>query len=201
MKNLKQIKPASYNPKTRTESRNLKALTKSIQEHGIIIPLLTDVNGNLIDGHRRLRVATLLKLKEVPVLETTTSMTKDEAFEAINTNQKKISNNDMMFIYVNGGKIPPKALKEIQEIEEIVGKADLKKLANLYVTYRVLSYAKKVQKYCRETNDPEFLRKSLLWLVNNKMTFTVRRAMESRTSRTTIVKAVKTNKPLKTNYN
>ena len=48
--------------------RQLKALERSIAQHGFVIPILVDANGTVIAGHARLVVAGRLGLTEVPVL-------------------------------------------------------------------------------------------------------------------------------------
>ncbi len=198
-KPVQLIKAAKYNPGNRIKPEGLVKLIASIKQHNIILPLVVDNRGNLIDGHRRLEAAKILKMPSVPTLQIKSTVKRDEAFEVINTNQRKLSNNDMIFIYVNGGKIPPKALRATKEIEVIVGRKALKNLATKYTTYKVLDYAKVVQRYCGATN-MEFLRKSILWLAKNKAIFQVRRAMEHNTAKNIIIQAIEADKPLKINY-
>lgn len=191
------INPAKYNPKGRTEHVN--QLTKSIKEHGIIIPLIIDSNKNLIDGHRRLASAKALKLDKVPVIKMDSKLSKDKAYEIINSTSKKISNHDLIFIYVNGGSVPKRALNQITQLEEIVGSEGLKKLGERGATYTVLKYAWIVRKYCGETSD-SFLKKTVFWLIDNKMIYAVRRAMEAKAKKDVISKAIALGRPLKIKY-
>jgi hypothetical protein len=194
----KRIKPAAYNPPNRIAGTT--SLLKSVKEHGIIVPLIIDKEGNLIDGHRRLHVAKFLKIKTVPVIVLTNTLTKDVAYDVINTNSKKISNHDILFIYLNGGHVPKIALKYIKEMEELIGSSGLKKLAEKSTTYTIITYGKLIQKYCREAENKAFLAKAIFWLSDHKMIYAVRRAMEARVSHEVILKAVKNNKPLKVTY-
>ena len=194
-----EIKVALYNPKTRTKDRNLGTLKKSIMAYGILVPILLDKQSNLIDGHRRLKIAKQLKMATIPSVESTTKLTRDEAFETINTTQKKISNNDMIYIYVKKGRVPEKALKTIQEMEQVIGRRDLVKIGNSYVTYKVMDYAKMISRYCK-ISDSKFIHKTIMWLVDKKMIFTVRRAMENKAPKKIIINAINKNTVIKTTY-
>ncbi len=68
---LDQIVPSPWQPRKDFESEQLRELTDSIREHGIIQPLIVrQVNGKLelIAGERRFRASRELGLKEVPVI-------------------------------------------------------------------------------------------------------------------------------------
>jgi hypothetical protein len=194
---VSSIIPAKYNPKQRTD--NIGQLMKSIKDHGIIMPLIIDSNNNLIDGHRRLASAKALKIAKVPVIQMDSKLTKDKAFEIINSTSKKISNHDLIFIHVNGGSIPKRALNKINQLEELVGKDGLKRLGERGATYTVLNYAWIVRKYCGESSD-NFLKKTVFWLIDNKMIYAVRRAMEGKVKKDVISRAINLNRPLKIKY-
>lgn len=193
-----EIKTAKYNPKARVE--HLGTLMKSIKEFGIIMPLVIDADKNLIDGHRRLASAKLLKMAKVPVVQINGNLAKDKAYEIINTTSKRISNHDFIYIHINGGSIPKRALNKINLLEEVVGTDGLKKLGDKGVTYTVLDCALMVQKYCSERNNNTFLKRAIFWLSDNKMIYAVRRAMESKVKKETIQRAVAVGRPLKIKY-
>lgn len=192
-----EIKTAKYNPKSRAEL--IGPLVKSIKEFGIIIPLIVDSEKNLIDGHRRLASAKKLKLEKVPVIQIDSKLSKDKAYEVINTNSKKITNKDFIYIHVNGGSVPSRVLGQINLIEEIVGTDGLKKLGDRGVSYRVLDVAYRIRKYCRDSNET-FLKKTVFWLGFHNMSFAVRRAMEQGVKKDVISRAIATNRPLKVKY-
>lgn len=193
-----EIKTAKYNPKSRVE--HIAQLVKSIKLHGIIMPLVVDSERNLIDGHRRLASAKKLKLEKVPVIQISKEISRDKAYEIINTTSKKISNHDLIYIHINGGSIPTRALKQINLLEEVVGLDGLKRLGDRGATYTVLKYAWMVQKYCGERDNNGFLKKVIFWLIDNKMIYAVRRAMESKIKKDSILKAIASNRPLKIQY-
>lgn len=68
---LKDIIPDSGQPRKNFDVGRLGDLMKSIQKHGIMNPLMIekkDEGYQLIDGERRFRAATALKLKTVPAI-------------------------------------------------------------------------------------------------------------------------------------
>lgn len=191
------VRVAKYNPKARSEQ--IKALVTSIKEYGIIMPLIVDSKNNLIDGHRRLASAKKLKMDKVPVIQMNGNLSKDKAYEIINSTSRKISNHDLIYIHINGGSIPTRVLKQIKQLEEIVGLDGLRRLGDIGATYTVLKYAMVVRKYCKEKSDA-YLKKVVFWLVENKMIYAVRRAMESRVKKEVIANAISSNRPLKIEY-
>ena len=66
-----QIHPNRYQPRRRFSEKELKELSGSIKEQGILQPLLVkrEENGfELIAGERRLRAAKMAGLNQVPVI-------------------------------------------------------------------------------------------------------------------------------------
>lgn len=192
-----EIKTAKYNPRKREDL--IGPLIKSIKEFGIIVPLIVDAEHNLIDGHRRLASAKKLKMEKVPCLQVDSKLSKDKAYEIINTHSKKITNKDFIFIHVNGGSVPNRALNQINLIEEIVGADKLKKLGEIGTSYRILDYAYRIRKYCHDDSE-SFLKKVVLWLAFHNMSFAVRRAMDTRVKKEVIARAIAVNRPLKIKY-
>lgn len=68
---ISRIERSEYQPRKKFESQALEDLKKSIQEKGVIQPILLRRNGQnyqLIAGERRVRAAIELGLKEIPAL-------------------------------------------------------------------------------------------------------------------------------------
>ena len=66
-----QIKPNPFQPREEFDDTTIGELAQSIKEKGVIQPLLVRRHGDnyeLIAGERRLRAATLLGLKELPII-------------------------------------------------------------------------------------------------------------------------------------
>ncbi len=83
---IEKISPNPYQPRSDMGSEELKELTASIREHGILQPLIVTKNEDhdgryiLIAGERRLRAAGLAGLESVPVL-VRESMTSQQQLE------------------------------------------------------------------------------------------------------------------------
>src|SRR3989338_7787690 len=75
---ISKIKPSRYQPRTHFNQESLKELAQSIEEQGLIQPLVvartsaTTINGEheyeLIAGERRWRAAKIAGLTEVPIV-------------------------------------------------------------------------------------------------------------------------------------
>ncbi|MFH1244205.1 MAG: DNA modification methylase [bacterium] len=67
---IDQLKPSEYNPRI-WDQKTIRDLTKSIKEHGFVVPILVNEDksryGVVIGGHFRLKVAKDLGYKTVPV--------------------------------------------------------------------------------------------------------------------------------------
>jgi len=66
-----QIKPNPFQPRENFDQQSIEELAQSIKEKGVIQPLLVRRRGDnyeLIAGERRFRAATILNLKEIPVI-------------------------------------------------------------------------------------------------------------------------------------
>ena len=50
---IDSVKAAPWNPASRTSQRRISKLVASIEDVGLLYPLLIDTHGNIVDGHRR----------------------------------------------------------------------------------------------------------------------------------------------------
>lgn len=79
---VSRIRPNPYQPRTEWDSEQLRVLSESIKENGIIQPIIVrkDTDGyEIIAGERRFRAACMAGLEKVPVLER--EATDDEMLE------------------------------------------------------------------------------------------------------------------------
>ena len=198
--NTNKIKTASYNPTWRNTKR-LNSLSKSISEYGIIEPLLLTQDLDLVDGHRRLAVAKILGLKDVPCIlkNGTTKQLRDTIYLEVNQNSLKLNGADQVEIYKKGGKIEKKYLNPLLSLIEICGT----KIIDLLIDRRQNPYAlhgayARLRKYIGVKNiNSVGVKKTILWLNHHKQIFAVRRAIEARTSPKVILNAIIKNRPLK----
>ena len=197
IKHLSELKPSKYNPALRIEEGILKPLLSSIEEYGILTPLLISPTGQIIDGHRRFRCCQILGIDDIPCLIVSNDLlTPEEIYEEVGTTQRKLSNQEAIYIHMNGGKVSKSALEVIKKIEELLGREELKRLGEMYVSFRIYSWATKAAKYLGKPNDKKFTAKTLLWLVDKKQSYNLRRAMEDHVDPKVIRDAIRSNRSL-----
>ena len=69
IRRLDELNPAGYNPRKIT-SDELEQLRRSIEQWGMVEPLVVNSRGDvIIGGHQRARAAASLGIEEVPVIE------------------------------------------------------------------------------------------------------------------------------------
>lgn len=55
---IEELHDAEFEPVDRlSDDQNLRTLRKSIQERGVLVPILIKEDGTIIDGHRRTKCA------------------------------------------------------------------------------------------------------------------------------------------------
>src|SRR5438067_1570319 len=64
---IERLTPYANNPRLHSEA-DLGKIAASIRKWGWTMPVLVDEQGELISGHARLRAATILELKSIPVI-------------------------------------------------------------------------------------------------------------------------------------
>lgn len=90
---LNALQAGKYQPRKRMEASALQELAESIREQGVMQPLLVRLVAagkyEIIAGERRFRAATLVGLKEVPVLVTTANDQAAAAMALIENMQRE----------------------------------------------------------------------------------------------------------------
>lgn len=77
-----------------------EALKESIRQHGVIVPVVKDEHGTIIDGHHRERVCQELKIKDIPTITLaglTDEQKRDHAL-VLNMVRRKITRKQMRAI-------------------------------------------------------------------------------------------------------
>lgn len=64
---ISELNFAEYNPRSMTEE-DMSALTRSIQEFGLVEPVVCNKDNTVIGGHQRLRACKRLGIENIPVL-------------------------------------------------------------------------------------------------------------------------------------
>jgi len=195
-----KIKIAPYNPDRRVANR-LAGLIESAKKFGILEPLLLTQELDLVDGHRRLKVAKILKLKKVPCIVTngTTAILRDTLYLEVNQHKWKISGADQVEIYKKGGKIEGRVLRPLLELIGLAGNEIIDILlkyhqnpSNIYKTYM------KLKSYLGKTKIKD--KKIIHWICHTWSSYAVRRSLEARVKPIIIINAIIKNKSLQHIY-
>lgn len=144
---VSQIKANPDQARKAFKEEDLKALAQSIEDHGILQPLLVRKvkdHYQIIAGERRFRAAKLAGLKEVPVLvkdlseedAATISLIENIQREDLNPIEEALAFQEMMKTY--------------QLTQEDLAKALSKSRSSIANTLRLLKLEEEVQDYLRE---------------------------------------------------
>ena len=144
---VSQIKANPDQARKAFKEEDLKALAQSIEDHGILQPLLVRKvkdHYQIIAGERRFRAAKLAGLKEVPVLvkdlseedAATVSLIENIQREDLNPIEEALAFQEMMKTY--------------QLTQEDLAKALSKSRSSIANTLRLLKLEEEIQDYLRE---------------------------------------------------
>lgn len=64
---ITSVQPSTYNPR-RADPRRLKIIELSLRKLGFVLPIYADPDGEIISGHQRHHVATLMGVQHIPVV-------------------------------------------------------------------------------------------------------------------------------------
>lgn len=166
--NIRDIKPAKFNPASRTRQEALGTLKASISKYGrVLVPVLVDQSMNLIDGHRRVECCKQLGIEtiEASVVDVDNH---EEAWSDVNVTAKRILNRDWFSAYVSGMLIenmPKSYALQISEIERLCGRKLIVDIANDVTRGRGHIYvvARAAATYVGDTSD-EFMKAAILYI-------------------------------------
>lgn len=196
-----EIKAAMYNPEVRTDFGKLKELQASIQERGIIVPLLVTKNKDLIDGHRRLACAVSLGHEYVPTLEVNGD--QGELFTELNGTMRKMNNSEMLYAFLHGASVPDEQRRHIETIIRMVGISYLKKLEKSKGSAKgILGSFRPYLRFLGKDNPnyadgtDEFANKFARWLIDHKQVWKFRVAQAAGMTPKEMLAYIENNKPL-----
>jgi len=128
-----KINESKYNPGIRTDrtKASYKKLRDSIEEHGLIVPIVLNRHLKVVDGHRRLNCFRDLSLDSIPAMvnKSVHKNNYDKIFMVANENSMKITAAQETERYLAGASvISPSVLKAIKALEEIGGRNCIKRI-------------------------------------------------------------------------
>lgn len=178
MRDAARLKPARYNPETRTTTKNLKFLLESMRRYGFLseFPIITDPHGHVIDGHRRLACAKLLGIKRVPCV--VSNINPADLWGEICQDSRPLSPTEAGVAYLHGlDPLPTKHAKKVGDFIALAGQDTFEYVVNNGYSYTILAQAKGIANFCNKSSEDGFVRKTLYWLIKHRMQYLVRSAI------------------------
>lgn len=194
MVNVVDISPAAFNPPKRSSTESIRELKASIEDVGIIYPLLVSESMDLIDGHRRLSCAKALNFRTVPCI-----IVKGESarlFDDVNRTSSKLSKKDNLFVFLSGGPVSKKARVEIDELQKLLDRKDIVYAADNRFSPSGLIFAVKLLKSYLGEKPESFWKKAAKWAMYNGQTYAIRMAITSKMDSKLLSSAIETNSPI-----
>jgi hypothetical protein len=191
---LDKLNPASWNPPVRTSAGSILELKKSIEEFGMLYPIMVDQDYGIIDGHRRYACAKALGWKKVPGL--VTEGDRKQLFREVNQTTRRLSTRDELFVYISGGIVSEKALSSIKALKHLVDKETLEYAAdNRLSASSIVSVLGMLCRYVNDNSD-DFRKKAVHWIIYQKQQFAVRVAIAGDMDKKLVVAAIDGNAPI-----
>jgi len=160
---LESLRPAPWNPPQRTTRQALKELQESIRARGIIVPLVIDTNGNVIDGHRRLACAKALGLQVVPavVVQADSSL-----YSELNDVTRRLNGKEWLHVFARGVQAGKAHNKHLVEIERLCGREMIERMRRENLSSSVYKVARAVCRYTgTDPADDKWMRTVITWIV------------------------------------
>lgn len=195
-KKISDLKPARYNPVSRTKS--IGGLVASIEEVGLLYPILITSKNEVVDGHRRLAACKKLGWTDVPVLLAKGSLAT--MYQNVNITARHFSGNETLQVYLE----EPEAVGVISrnalvELEQVVGRPLVKRMAKEGFSLSTWKICKRIAHSADQT-DQDVLIALLKWMMHFGCMGLAKRAIQQGTPAGLLIAAAKKMKPIKVKY-
>lgn len=190
---IKDVKRSPWNPPSRIEEKRLRGLVESIEDVGLLYPILVGEGNRLIDGHRRLAAAIKLGWKHIQAIKIDTEF--EHTYGSIQSSQDKLRGNDLLHIYLAN----PKALiarqrARFETIEKLCGRESLEKIHKAGLTAFIFDVSMRAVRYM---DGKITVREVLNWAIKFSMTRHLRNLLDNEVPVASLRKAISENKPIK----
>lgn len=175
---------APWNPASRVSEHSLRDLCEQIRDVGrVLSPLQITEDGILSDGHGRLKCAKMLGIRRVPVIHQK-GFTSVDLWRALNTGVRKVGSKD----YFQAIVIHNAPYDIVQQeyfrfpIEWLVTHLGLDLAREIaekgYSPGGIYKAISAVVRYCQRQGEDAFAQFVARWIVANRQSYSVRKAIE-----------------------
>lgn len=192
---LKLLKESPWNPANRISPQAIRDLKDSLDAIGLLHPVSITKDKQIIEGHRRVAAAKALGWKEIEC----NIIDGDPAtvYASVNVTSRKMGGNDALGVWLkNPMALCHKQRVPMERMKERLGIGLVEKIYNQGLSIRVYHTALRISRYCDERTD-ETLKAIVSWLLEFAVIGQVMKAMEAGESPALILKAVRSQKPIK----
>lgn len=198
MVSVEALTPAPYNPPHRVSTKAIRELRDSIEQFGLIYPVLATKDLQLIEGHRRVAAFKELGFPAIPAI--ILDQDPDEVYAQVNSTQKKLNGYDALGVYLqNPHAVAGTALRRIRFAEDLVGKPTLREIYAKGFAADIVGRARLLMNYCGDAS-PDKVCRCVRWMLDHGMNFRVRAVIDVGTPAGRIVKAIEEDKPLRVQF-
>ena len=179
---ISKINLAGFNPPIRTYPQSLEALKSQIMAAGSILSPVHIGQGDLLaDGHRRVAIARELGMTTVPtILHPDTPV--EVLWVQLNAGAMPITPSQWFAAVFHGlpvdvALMPMSIRRRIERLLQLLDREEVTRLIELGRSPTIIDTAGFVVRYCDREGDDEFLKKTILWFIDNQSQFSARRAI------------------------
>jgi ParB-like nuclease domain len=207
--NVADVEYADYNPAGRTDIKaaGFLELRRQVEKDGKIYQsiMVREKDGEpgkyvLIDGHRRLTVAKVLKHKKIPAkVFACTDEEADYIYGSLNATARKHTGGEKLAVWaVAPGAVTARFAAKMQKLSEQVDAALLHRLAAKGLSDRAVAIAKRVAKHCEIADQEGILNTILKWLIElpSGGISTVEKGIKGQIAKESILTAIAENRGL-----
>lgn len=193
---VRYLKNSEHNPPARISQKNIRELVLSMEAFGQLCPILIDKNKTIIEGHRRVAAAKVLKMETIDCLEVEGDTCA--IYASVNSTSRRMTSNDLMGVYLsNKMAVSPRKRSHFDNIVEEIGLPLFKRMYEHGHSCMLHSSAVYLANYCG-VRTPEKIKAILKWLLDGKAVLgDIRKALVSGIPAKSILKSVEENKSFK----
>lgn len=187
------IKARSYNPATRVDI-GIGKLARSMDEIGLLYPVLLDAKNTTIDGHRRVAAAKRLGWKTIKAV--VVEGDADAIYGSVNETAKRFTGNELLGLWLKNPKAAPSRIqKACAAAVDVYGRALLARVHAEGYSVWIHRLVKELANHL-EDETPETGVTILKWLLDKGTIYQVRKALEAGISPKVLRNAIAKNKRL-----
>ena len=197
MVKLNSLTYSPWNPVNRIKKERLAPLVRSLDDIGQVQPIIITADNQIIEGHRRVAAAKLLDWKAIRAEVISEEMASEmkRVYASVNYTLAKHSGNDILGVWLSDADaVRPGQAKRLANIEASIGRQLLHRMYRAGLSSAVFTIAKRI---CDECDAPDKVADIIEWLMRFKCAGQVRKIMEGGHDPHVILKAARSDKPIK----